>query len=199
MQKFPIGKYMGVTVALWGVALTLHAVCTNFASLMVVRFFLGGFEGSVTAGCVLLTARFYQADEQPMRTGIWYVGNAFAQVGGGAFAFGVSAGFNNHPEITVAGWKVLFIIAGGITCFYGVAMWFWLADSPLQAKWLSEHDRGLAVERLRVNQQGVGSRVFKMYQLREAFTDPRVCLPGFLDLFEMLISTTDLALLPLHN
>ena len=53
MQKFPIGKYMAITVGLWGVALTLHAVCTNFASLMVVRFFLGGFEGSVTAGCVL--------------------------------------------------------------------------------------------------------------------------------------------------
>lgn len=42
----------------------------------------------------------------------------------------------------------------------------------LNARWLSKEDRILAIERIRVNQQGVGNKHFKMYQLREALVDP---------------------------
>lgn len=38
--------------------------------------------------------------------------------------------------------------------------------------WLSKSDRELAIERVRVNQQGIGTKKFKMKQLKEAWTDP---------------------------
>lgn len=94
---------------------------------------------------------------------------------GGLIAYGVAKGFDSSPSITFPAWKALFIIIGLITAFYGVGMFVFLADSPVTAKWLNEDDRILAVERLRANQQGLGSKVFKWYQFREALTDPRVC------------------------
>lgn len=47
-----------------------------------------------------------------------------------------------------------------------------MPDNQLNARWLSKHDRILAVERVRINQQGIGNKNFKMYQLKEALTDP---------------------------
>jgi hypothetical protein len=71
-------------------------------------------------------------------------------------------------------WKALFLIFGLTTSMFGILMFFFLADSPITAKWLSDEERHLAVERLRGNQQGLGSRVFKWYQVKETFTDIRV-------------------------
>ena len=45
-------------------------------------------------------------------------------------------------------------------------------DSQLNAWWLSKQDRVLAIERLRLNQQGIGNKHFKLYQLKEALLDP---------------------------
>ena len=47
-----------------------------------------------------------------------------------------------------------------------------MPDNQLNARWLSIDDRRLAIERIRVNQQGIGNKHFKMYQLKEALTDP---------------------------
>lgn len=174
MQRLPLARYLAYIIIIWGVVLCLHAVCTNFASLMVVRFFLGGLEGAITAGFVLVTARWYQRDEHATRTAYWYVGNAAAQILGGAFAYGISSGFLGNPSITFPGWKALFILSGGLTCVFGLFFFFLFPESPITARWLNDHDRRIAIERLRVNQQGIGSKVFKWPQFREAFTDPRV-------------------------
>lgn len=49
---------------------------------------------------------------------------------------------------------------------------FMVPDSQLNAKWLSERDRALAVERIRSNHQSIGNKTFKWYQVKDALTDP---------------------------
>lgn len=52
-------------------------------------------------------------------------------------------------------------------------LFLWIVpDNQLNCRWLSPSDRILAIERIRVNGQGVGNKHFKWYQLREALTDP---------------------------
>lgn len=70
----------------------------------------------------------------------------------------------------------MFVIFGCATSVFGILMFLFLADSPINAKWLTDEERHLAVERLRGNQQGLGSKVFKWYQIRETFTDIRVSI-----------------------
>ncbi|ETN40996.1 uncharacterized protein HMPREF1541_02928 [Cyphellophora europaea CBS 101466] len=173
MQKYPLSRYIACTVVGWGIILTCHAACTNFAGLMVVRFFLGAFEGSITAGFVLMTARWYRSDEQATRTAFWFCANGFVPILGGAFTYAVAEGFYRNNSITFAPWKVVFIISGIITVFFGAAMLYFVPDSPLDAKWLNEEDRHIAMERLRANQQSIGNKVFKWNQFREAFLDIR--------------------------
>ena len=47
-----------------------------------------------------------------------------------------------------------------------------IPDSQLNARWLSPNDRVLALERVRINQQGIGNKKFKIYQYKEAMLDP---------------------------
>ncbi|KAL2219446.1 major facilitator superfamily domain-containing protein, partial [Thermoascus aurantiacus ATCC 26904] len=176
MQKFPLAKYVSITVIFWGIVLCCHAGTKNFAGLMATRFFLGALEGSVTAGFVLITSRWYRSTEQAFRTAIWFCANGFAQIAGGALAYGITRGFGGNTSITFPSWKAIFLVCGLLTSVCGFGLLYFLPDSPITAKWLSQEERRLAVERLRANQQGIGSKVFKWYQVREAFTDIRTYL-----------------------
>lgn len=49
-----------------------------------------------------------------------------------------------------------------------------MPDNQMNARFLTEKEKVLAVERIRVNQQGVGNKHFKLYQFKEALTDPMV-------------------------
>jgi hypothetical protein len=46
-----------------------------------------------------------------------------------------------------------------------------LPDSPVEAKFLNENDKLIAIERLRMNQMGVMSRTWKWDHLKESFLD----------------------------
>lgn len=47
-----------------------------------------------------------------------------------------------------------------------------MPDSQLNARWLNQEDRVLAIARVRINQQGIGNKHFKLYQVKEALLDP---------------------------
>ncbi|KAM0325934.1 hypothetical protein ACHAQA_007239 [Verticillium albo-atrum] len=55
-------------------------------------------------------------------------------------------------------------------------MFIWMPDSPMTAKFLKGEDKLVAVERLRMNQQGVGSGVWKWDHVKEAMIDPKTWL-----------------------
>jgi ACS family allantoate permease-like MFS transporter len=92
---------------------------------------------------------------------------------GGVVAYGCSRG-SAAAHLTFHGWRILSLVTGGITIFFALAMYYFLAEDITKAKNFSEEDRTLAVERLRDNHQGVGNHQFKWYQFWEAFTDIRV-------------------------
>lgn len=65
MQRFPLAKYLGINVVLWGVCVTLNCVCKSFGSLIAVRVLLGCFESAVAPALILVTTMWYKRHEQP--------------------------------------------------------------------------------------------------------------------------------------
>ncbi|KAK5731856.1 hypothetical protein LTR17_011068 [Elasticomyces elasticus] len=140
---------------------------------MIQRTFLGSLEASVNCGFMLVTAAWYRKYEHASRVGLWSACVGIANIIGGAIAYGCVAGLEVHPNMQFTSWKILALCTGLISVVYGVCMFFFLADSVVTARWLSNEDRTLAVERLRNNHQGVGSTQYKTYQAREAWLDYR--------------------------
>jgi ACS family allantoate permease-like MFS transporter len=63
---------------------------------------------------------------------------------------------------------------GLITVCFGSTLWWILPDSPHTAKFLTERERIIAVERLKSNKTGVKNAHHKQYQVIEALKDFKV-------------------------
>lgn len=173
LQRLPLAKYSGVCVVLWGATLACFAAVSNFGGAVAVRFFLGACESAVTPGFAFFTSQWYTKAEQGTRTGIWFSFNGFAQIFGGLVAYGIAKGTETNYS-GIAGWKILFLAIGLLTVAVGVIFLITMPDNQMNARWLTKEERLLALERIRINQQGVGNKHFKWYQFREALTDPLV-------------------------
>ena len=147
------------------------AAVQNYSGALAVRFFLGVFEAAVTPGFALFTSQWYTKKEQGTRTGIWFSFNGWAQIFGGFLAYGISVGVKRHGS-AIAAWRLVFLATGLLTLAIGVLFLIFVPDNQLNARWLSKDDRRLAIERVRVNQQGIGNKHFKLHQLKEALLDP---------------------------
>lgn len=93
------------------------------------------------------------------------------RLGAGVVAYGIAVGVQEHGAALHA-WRIIFLVTGLLTACVGVIFFFIVPDNQLNARWLNQHDRLLAVERIRKNQQGVGNKHWNAYQFKEALTDP---------------------------
>ncbi|GCB21683.1 uncharacterized transporter C417.10 [Aspergillus awamori] len=177
MQRVPMAKYLGVMSMLWGTVVTLHAVCHDFGGLAAVRFLLGSIEVCTTPAILYITSSWYTHSEQVTRVAIWYSTSGWAQVFGGFFAWAI----NQAPGFK---WESLFIFYGGLTFVTGVIIFFLLAASPIDASWLSDDEKVIALERVRANKTGAEMWAFDWDQLKESFCDPRLYL-----IFLVMVST----------
>ncbi|KFZ16321.1 hypothetical protein V502_05155 [Pseudogymnoascus sp. VKM F-4520 (FW-2644)] len=171
--RFPIGKYLTFTVLLWACVVMCHAACKDFKTLMVTRFFLGVTEASVAPGFSVLTSMFYTRNEQPLRHGIWFLGNGCASILGGVVSWAIGS-----ISVDMARWKVMFLIFGGITLFWGIVMAIFIPDGPSSPLWLNAKERQIAIARTLQNKTGtLKSGKVHYKQVREALIDPQVwCL-----------------------
>jgi len=113
------------------------------------------------------------------RVGIWFSMCGFAQMFGGYVSYGIATHVGEDPHATLHGWQIIFIFLGAFTVLVGIVFYFVLPDSPLTAGFLSLEDKALHAERLRGNEQGIGTHVFKTEQVWEALRDPNTWLYAF--------------------
>ncbi|EPQ59297.1 MFS general substrate transporter [Gloeophyllum trabeum ATCC 11539] len=168
-HKSRLGKYLGMNVVLWGVVLMLHAVPTTFGPFFALRFILGMLESCAAPVQILITTMFYKKNEQSMRVAWWYLQSGTASVVGGLLAYGISF----TTDGSIAAWRILYLVFGGMAVVVGIMVLVWLPDSPLHTWMLSEDEKIIALERVREDQMGTENRKIKKDQVIEAFTDIR--------------------------
>ncbi|KAL0942006.1 MFS allantoate transporter [Colletotrichum truncatum] len=179
IQLFPLAKYTSVNITLWGVVLACLAACKNYAGLLVCRFLLGVFEAAVVPAWVLFTSQWYTKQEQAFRVGIWFSVCGAAQMFGGFFAYGVAVHVGKDPNALLRGWQFIFLFLGLLTTVVGIVFWFIMPDSPATASFLSQGEKATHLERIRENEQGIGSQQFKWSHVWEALTDTMTWLYSF--------------------
>lgn len=165
-----------ITVA-WGLIATLMGLCHNYPSLIACRLLLGLVEGGLFPGCAIYLTFFYTKRELALRIGYLFVSSALAGAFGGLLAYGIG-----HMEgvAGLSGWRWIFIIEGIPTVVLGVVCWFFLADDPDTAYYLTVEEREMVLVR-RARQTGV-SETFEWKDVRKALTDWR-CYMFYVGLF----------------
>lgn len=184
-QRLPLAVFTGFNITIWGGILCFMAVGHNFAGLMVVRFFLGFFESSIGPALMLFTGMWYKKSEQGSRTGLWTACNSIGGIFGAAIAYGLFDADSKH-KLTIPGWKVVYILLGTVTCFFGILFFFIVPDRPEKAWFLNETDKVIARERLVNNHSSVEREPFRMYQVKEALADPVFYVYMLISLISMI-------------
>ncbi|KAF5009157.1 hypothetical protein FDECE_4601 [Fusarium decemcellulare] len=172
LVKFPIGKFISFMVLSWGIILCCMTAAHNFTGLVTARFFLGAFEASVAPTFVAIVQMWYRRREQTLRNSFWYAQLGVVNILGSLLSYGLGHINSSvlHP------YQVIFLFCGCLTLAWSIVMFIFMPDSPMTAKFLEGDDKLIAVERLRMNQQGIGSGVWKWDHVKECLIDPKTWL-----------------------
>lgn len=154
----------------------------NFAGFAAVRFLLGFAEGAVSPAFVTLSSIWYRKGEHAIRVGCWVTMNALAQICGSLLMYGIA----KNGSLSIAPWRVLFIVCGGITAVLGVAFYVLFPSTPEKAWFLNEREKEVLIARLAVDHDGGDKTNFSMKQLKEALLDIR---SWFVFFFGVLVVT----------
>ncbi|KAI9657929.1 MAG: hypothetical protein M1821_002586 [Bathelium mastoideum] len=170
--KVPPKICVPIFIAGWGISQACMAACHNYAGLLATRFFLGLFE----AGCLpmfsIITCNWYRRSEQPMRVAAWYSMNGIGTVVTAALSYGLG----HIKSSTLRPWQIIFLFFGCLTIATSPFVWWQLENDIPSARFLSEDDKAKAIERLRANQTGTGTRDFKLSHIWEVLFEPKTYL-----------------------
>ncbi|KAI8967803.1 major facilitator superfamily domain-containing protein [Mycotypha africana] len=170
LQRFPLGKYIGILVFLWGTVLLCTAFGTNFSQIAAMRFLLGFFEAGIYPSISLLVSTFYRRSEQVARLGAFWLCNGLALCIGGFVSYGVG------HMVNVGGlksWQWIMIILGSITIVMGVITFFFLIDSPKASALKLNAEQEILVEERTIDNATVRTTKIKLDQIWEAVKEVR--------------------------
>ncbi|KAJ5126437.1 hypothetical protein N7476_009237 [Penicillium atrosanguineum] len=147
-QKTRLAKVVSGNVVAWGAMLMITAACSSFTGMAICRFLLGIFEAPITPCFMLIVC------------------NGLGAVLGGVLTYGMG------QIDTIAVWRAIYLILGGITVCWGIIMFLFLPDDIISAKRFSLEDKALIISRGRLGRIGIINHQIKWYQIREALVDP---------------------------
>jgi MFS family permease len=173
MQRFPIGKYIAFNIFLWSIFIGLQCVCHNYGGLFSLRFLLGASEGCITSGIMTIISMFYTRVEISQRLGWTFQCNGIAQIVSSFLAYGVAhIGLDSTPKP----WKWFMVIITFLSLFTSIIFFWFMPDNPTNARFLTAEDKVNVVQRIKSNQNGIETKVWKRYQFIEALKDPKTWL-----------------------
>lgn len=115
---------------------------------------------------------WYKRSEQTNRNAAWYAMLGIVNILGSLLSYGLGH-IDSH---LLYSYQIIFLFCGLLTTVVSVFVFIFTPDSPMEAKFLKGNEKLIAVERLRMNQMGVASRVWKWDHVLEAFIDPKTWL-----------------------
>lgn len=170
-----------VCLSQWTRSLTycrLQGIVKNFAGLMVVRVFLAICEAGFFPAASYLLTMWYRRSEIQTRASVFYSAGALSGAVSGLLAYLLQL---MNGVAGLEGWRWLFLLEGIITVLVGCSVKFWLPDSPSSCRFLSDHEKMIATQRLQYDIGTDGGKYnenqpFKWKYVREAVLDYKVWL-----------------------
>ncbi|KAF6241077.1 hypothetical protein HO173_000871 [Letharia columbiana] len=166
---FPPHRVAAVVVFCWGVIATLQSVVHNWSGLMALRFFLGAFEAAYAPGVIYLLSFFYLRHEVGFRCGMFASAAPLASTFAGALAYGITSGHSS-----LSNWRLLFLVEGLPTILLAPIAFFFIPDSPDNARFLNAEEKAIAKSRA-VRQTGTSDRIggVNLKQLAQTLYDAK--------------------------
>lgn len=129
-------------------------------------------------GIIYLLSFFYLRHEIGFRCGIFASAAPLASTFAGALAYGITSG-----HVSLANWRLLFLVEGLPTIAMAAAAFLFIPNSPEEARFLTPGEKEVVRSRV-LRQVGTGARArvggFDARDLGPALADPKVWMCGLM-------------------
>lgn len=122
----------------WGLLATATMFVRTPWQFYVVRFLLGIAEAGFFPGVIYYLGQWYPVAYRARAAAVFTLAIPLSQVLGGVIG-GALLGLGGTGGLS--GWQWLFLVEGAPSLLLGVVVWFYLTDSPRDARWLPADDR----------------------------------------------------------
>ncbi|KAE8381297.1 major facilitator superfamily domain-containing protein [Aspergillus bertholletiae] len=172
--------YVPALILCFGIITMLTSVVQLRGGLYACRFLLGVFEGGISPGLVFMLSLFYRRHELGVRTSIYISASSASGAFGGLLAIGLS---RIPPWGLIHTWRNIFFFEGLVSIILAVAAFLTIPSGPENARFLTEYQRQVAVDRMRIDSAGTTerSRTAFRHVVQGVTTLPMIfCAFGFL-------------------
>ena len=180
LQKIGARRWLGPIMIVWGFV----SACTMFVrtahEFYLVRFILGIVESGFFPGVILYLTFWYTRKHRAKMVAAFMTAIPLSGVIGGP----ISGWILDHLSTAggLRGWQWLYIVEAVPSLLAGIATLLFLEDHPRKAKWLSDAEKALLLERLEHEEHLKRLDGLERHRLADAFRSWRVwilCLVYF--------------------
>jgi MFS transporter, ACS family, tartrate transporter len=149
LEKVGVRRWISALMITWGVVSCLMILIRGPISFYTMRFLLGAAEAGFFPGIILYMKHWFPARARARAVAWFMTANPLAGIVGSPIS-GALLGIHGRG---LSGWQWMFLIEGLPAILLGAAVYWTLADTPNDAKWLQPDERGLLLETLAAERQ----------------------------------------------
>ncbi|MGN8117059.1 MFS transporter [Labrys sp. 22185] len=145
LHKFGGRRWLARIMVTWGIVSLLFTWVSGVAELYVLRFLLGIAEAGFFPGAILYLSTWVPARHRANILALFYIAQPMTTVIGAPLA---SSLIQAHGFFGLEGWRIMFFGVSIPAVLVGIVTWFYLPDSPKDAKWLSAEEKAWLIGEL---------------------------------------------------
>lgn len=149
MKKLNPHVWLSACIFAFGIIMLGQAFVKSYGGLICTRFFLGLAEAGIFPGSFYLISFWYKREEAQKRFTVYWSSVILAGAFGGLLATGIS---KMDGDRGMAAWRWIFLLEGVASVCVGIAAFFFVADFPKEAKWLTPEERAFLTAKTRSNE-----------------------------------------------
>jgi MFS family permease len=138
LHRFGARRWLARIMVSWGIVSLLFTWVGSVSQLYWLRFLLGVAEAGFFPGAILFLSLWVPARHRCHILGLFYLAQPLSIVIGAPFA---AILIGTDGVLGLAGWRLMFLGVALPAILIGLVTWFYLADRPADAKWLSAEER----------------------------------------------------------
>jgi MFS family permease len=138
LHKFGARKWLSRIMVSWGIVAILFTWVSSATELYALRFMLGVAEAGFFPGAILFLSTWVPARHRSKILALFYLAQPLTTVIGAPLAAELIA---MHGAFGLEGWRIMFFGVAAPAIIIGIVTWFYLPDTPNDAKWLTSDER----------------------------------------------------------
>ncbi len=149
LEKFGVRRWISALMMVWGVVSCLMIFIRGPISFYTMRFLLGAAEAGFFPGIILYMKHWFPSRARARAVAWFMTANPLAGIVGSPIS-GALLGIHGRG---LSGWQWMFLLEGLPAIVLGAVVYWTLADTPAEAKWLTPEQRTLLLDALAAERQ----------------------------------------------